>query len=174
MGQPLSFDDIINSVGITGDLRASRLKSLSPPPIATSINSEIAPRDFSDGVLPAYIQPLPTCMEEEDMMHLWKKGATVIPEVAFRNELLRSYIEFVHPYLPLLDVHDFLRIVDKGTGEDGRVSLLLFQAVMFAGVAFVDRSYLTAAGYPTRRSARKAFYLRTRVCMLCNYNFPQV
>ncbi|KFY94195.1 hypothetical protein V500_03385 [Pseudogymnoascus sp. VKM F-4518 (FW-2643)] len=162
LGQPLSFDDIVNSVGITGDLRASRITSLSPPPMATAIDSEIAPRDFSDGFLPAYIQPLPTCMASEDMMHLWKKGATVIPETAFRNELLRSYIEFVHPYMPLLDVHDFLRIVDKGTGEGGRVSLLLFQAVMFAGVAFVDRSFLTAAGYPTRRSARKAFYLKTR------------
>lgn len=140
--------------------------------MATAIDSEIAPRDFSDGFLPAYIQPLPTCMEAEDMMHLWKKGAAVIPEIAFRNELLRSYIEFVHPYMPLLDVHDFLRIVDKGTGENGKVSLLLFQAVMFAGVAFADRSYLTAAGYPTRRSARKAFYLKTRVCMLCNYHFP--
>ncbi|OBT63629.1 hypothetical protein VE03_07326 [Pseudogymnoascus sp. 23342-1-I1] len=162
LGQPLSFDDIINSVGITGDLRASRIESLSPPPMATIIDSEIAPRDLSHGFLPAYIQPLPTCMESEDMMHLWKKGATVIPETAFRNELLRSYIEFVHPYMPLLDVHEFLRIVDEGTGENGRVSLLLFQAVMFAGVAFADRSYLTAAGYPTRRSARKAFYLKTR------------
>ncbi|KAL5347528.1 hypothetical protein ACLOAV_007840 [Pseudogymnoascus australis] len=162
LGQPLNFDDIINSVGITGDLRASRIESPSPPPMATMIDSEIALRDLSDGFLPTYIQPLPTCMESEDMMHLWKKGATVIPDIAFRNELLRSYIEFVHPYMPLLDVHDFLRIVDEGTGENGRVSLLLFQAVMFAGVAFADRSYLTAAGYPTRRSARKAFYLRTR------------
>ncbi|KFX87522.1 hypothetical protein V490_08193 [Pseudogymnoascus sp. VKM F-3557] len=162
LGQPLSFDDIINSVGITGDLRASRIKSLSPPPMATAIDSEIAPRDFSDGFLPAYIQPLPTCMATEDIMHLWKKGATAIPEIDFRNELLRSYIEFVHPYMPLLDLHDFLRIVNKGTGENGRVSLLLFQAVMFAGVAFVDGSYLTAAGYPTRRSARRDFYLKTR------------
>lgn len=105
-------------------------------------------------------------MPAEDIMHLWKKGATIIPEFSFRNELISSYIEFVHPYMPLLDLHDFLRIVNKGTGEDGRVSLLLFQAVMFAGVAFVDRSYLTAAGYPTRRSARKDLYLKTRVCML--------
>ncbi|OBU00226.1 hypothetical protein VE01_01652 [Pseudogymnoascus verrucosus] len=161
LGQPLNFDDIVNSVGITGDLRASRIKSISPPPMATTIDCE-SPRDFSDGFLPAYIQPLPTCMAAEDMMHLWNKGATVIPEIAFRNELLWSYIEFVHPYMPLLDVHDFLQIVNKGTGENGRVSLLLFQAVMFAGVAFVDKSYLTAAGYPTRRAARKAFYLKTR------------
>ncbi|OBT72114.1 hypothetical protein VF21_09184 [Pseudogymnoascus sp. 05NY08] len=169
LGQPLSFDDIVSSVGITSDLRASRIKSISPPPIATAIDSEISPRDLSYGFLPAYIQPLPTCMAAEDMMHLWNKGATVIPEIAFRNELLWSYIEFVHPYMPLLDVHDFLQIVDEGTGENGRVSLLLFQAVMFAGVAFVDRSYLTAAGYPTRRSARKAFYLKTRALYDSDY-----
>ncbi|KFY14282.1 hypothetical protein V492_02721 [Pseudogymnoascus sp. VKM F-4246] len=162
LGQPLSFDDIINSVGITGDLRASRIESLSPPPMATAIDSEMAPQQLSTGFLPAYIRPLPACMAPEDTMHLWIKGAITIPGVAFRNELLRSYIEFVHPYMPLLDVHDFLEIVNKGTGENGRISLLLFQAVMFAGVAFVDRSYLTAAGYPTRRSARKAFYLKAR------------
>lgn len=104
-------------------------------------------------------------MTMEDIGHLWKKGALSVPESAFRNELLRSYIEFVHPYMPLVELHELLRIVDKGTGENGRVSLLLFQAVMFTGVAFVDMSYLTAAGYATRKSARKAFYLKARVCM---------
>jgi hypothetical protein len=65
--------------------------------------------------------------------------------------------------MPLIELHDFLRIVDRGNGENGKISLVLFQAVMFAGTAFVDMALLTAAGYPTRKSARKAFYQKARV-----------
>ena len=102
-------------------------------------------------------------MDIEDISHLWMKGALTIPDALFRNALLTAYIEFVHPYMPLIELHEFLRIIDKGTGEGGRISLLLFQAIMFTGVAFVDKSYLTAAGYSTRKAARKAFYLKSRV-----------
>jgi hypothetical protein len=102
-------------------------------------------------------------MAVEDIGHLWKKGALSIPETGFRNALLRAYIEFVHPYMPLIELHEFLNIIDKGTGENGKISLLLYQAVMFTGVAFVDMSYLTAAGFPSRKAARKAFYLKARV-----------
>lgn len=100
----------------------------------------------------------------EEVGYLWKKGALTIPDPPFRNALLSAYIEFVHPYMPLIELDEFLRIVSEGAGKVGRVSLLLFQAVMFTAVAFVDMSYLTAAGYSTRRAARKAFYLKTRVC----------
>ena len=101
-------------------------------------------------------------MAMEDVAHLSRKGALTIPTTEFRNELIRAYIEFVHPYMPLLDLQELLEIVNLGTGETGKISLLLFQAVLFAGVAFVDMEYLTKAGYPTRKSARKAFYLKAR------------
>lgn len=138
---------------------------LSTPPIAPDLCMP-APARGSPGLLPPYIKPLPSRMAMEDAAHLARKGALSIPETSFRNELIRSYVEYVHPYMPLIDLHDFLRAVDKGTGESGRVSLLLFQAVMFTGVAFVDMSYLTAAGYATRKAARKAFYVKARVCSL--------
>lgn len=105
-------------------------------------------------------------MTADDIQYLWKKGALAIPDIAFRNALLQAFIEYVYPYMPLLELHDFLRIVDRNDGESGKISLVLFQAVMFAGTAFVDKSYLTAAGYPTRKAARKAFYQRARVSRL--------
>lgn len=111
--------------------------------------------------LPAYVKPLPDGIAEDDMRYLWRKGALSIPEQSFRNGLLRSYFEFVHPYMPLIELHDFLRIIDKNGGET--VSLLLFQAVMFAGSAFVDMTYLYAAGFTSRKAARKTFYQRTKV-----------
>jgi hypothetical protein len=143
--------NLINVASMHGDL------------VSNQVRNPAAPTPKPEGPLPAYIKPLPQRMAADDITHLWKKGALAIPETAFRDELLRSYIEFVHPYMPLIELHDFLRIVDKGTGEDGRISLLLFQAVMFTGIAFVDMSWLTAAGFATRKAARKAFYLKARV-----------
>jgi hypothetical protein len=65
--------------------------------------------------------------------------------------------------MPLIEVHDVLHIIDEGTGKSGRISLLLFQAIMFAGTAFVEMEYLRMAGYTTRKSARKAFFQKARV-----------
>src|SRR5690349_17651292 len=121
MGQSIDFDDIFHSVGFTGDLRAARLQTSAPQTIIAPDSTAAAPQSQSNGILPAYIQPLPTHMEAEDMTHLWRKGATTIPDTAFRNALLQSFTEFVYPYLPMLELHDFLQIVDKGNGECGRV-----------------------------------------------------
>jgi len=107
-------------------------------------------------------------MTPEDTYYLFKKGALSIPDTSFRNALLRAYVEYVHPYMPLIELHDFLDIVNRGNGTmsdgtPGKVSLVLFQAVMFTGTAFVDKSWLEGAGYQTRKAARKAFYLKARV-----------
>jgi hypothetical protein len=116
-------------------------------------------------ILPAFIKPLPARIVPDDVEYLAKKGALTIPEVGLRNELLRTYLEYVHPYMPLLEVHDFLSIIERGSGATGKLSLLLFQAVMFAGTAFVGMSHLENAGYKTRKAARKVFFQKTRVRM---------
>jgi hypothetical protein len=68
--------------------------------------------------------------------------------------------------MPLIEVHELLQIINDGTGETGRISLLLFQAIMFAGTAFVDMEYLRVAGYSNRKAARKAFFQKARVSIL--------
>jgi hypothetical protein len=114
--------------------------------------------------LPSYLKPLPPRMTSVDIDYLFAKGALSLPSPRIRNALLRSYVEFVHPYMPLIEIHDTLRIIDEGTGEGGRISLLLFQAIMFAGTAFVDMEFLREAGYSSRKGARKAFFQKARVC----------
>ena len=114
--------------------------------------------------LPYYIKPLPPRIGQDEISYLDKKGALTVPDAGLRNELLRAYIEFVHPYMPLLELHDFLLIIESGNGSLGRISLILFQAVMFAGSAFVDMQHLRNAGYLTRKEARKDFFQKTRVC----------
>ena len=64
--------------------------------------------------------------------------------------------------MPLLDVHELIHTVDNNDSTSA-VSLLLFQAIMFAGVASVDMAYLQTAGYTNRRAARRDFFQKTRV-----------
>ena len=119
----------------------------------------------SRGFLPDFIRGLPQRLQSDDIDYLATKGALTVPDVELRNELLKSYIHYVHPYMPLLDLEEFLQTIARNDGIH-RMSLLLFQAVMFAGTAFVDMKHLRAAGYPNRKAARKVFFQRARVCMM--------
>ncbi|KAL4930506.1 transcription factor domain-containing protein [Aspergillus undulatus] len=111
---------------------------------------------------PHFLKPLPTRISAEDLEFLRFRGALAIPESGLRTELLRCYIKWVHSFLPVLNLQEFLRCVAENDPE-GDISLLLFQAVMFVATAFVDLKHLQAAGYTTRKSARNAFYTRLRL-----------
>lgn len=112
---------------------------------------------------PRFLKPLPDRIAPEDLEFLRFRGALSIPEKGLRNELLRSYIQWVHSFMPVLNLQEFLRCVAENDPQ-GNVSVLLFQAVMFVGTAFIDIKHLQDAGYSTRKSARNAFYTRLRVC----------
>ena len=120
--------------------------------------------------LPAYIKPLPARIGAHEVVYLSNKGALTIPPLPLRNALLRAFIEFVHPFMPLLDVPDLIDSVDRSDGTN-QVSLLLFQAIMFSGVAMVDAQLLRSAGYATRREARREFFQKTRVSSLPLYSW---
>jgi hypothetical protein len=64
--------------------------------------------------------------------------------------------------MPLLDLKDFLDPIEKDDGSSP-VSLLLFQAVMFAASAYIDMRFLHAQGFDNRKAARKLFFQRARV-----------
>lgn len=125
------------------------------------------------GFLPDYIRGLPARLQKEDIDYLAVKGALTIPDVTLRNELLKSYIHYVHTYMPLLDLEEFLQNIVQNDGIH-RISLLLFQAVMFAGVAFIDMKHLQAAGYQTRKVARKVFFQRARLLYDFDYEVDRI
>jgi hypothetical protein len=118
------------------------------------------------------VRPLPSKIAAEDIDYLFVKGALTLPGIALQNALLTAYVEYVHPYMPLMDLHEFLNIVNRRDGVNGQTSLFLYQAVMFSATAFVDMKYLREAGYPTRKAARKAFFLKTRVSPLSEPPLP--
>lgn len=118
-------------------------------------------RDALSEALPAFIRDASAQFDADDIHFLQKKGAFIIPAPELRNELLRCYVHFVHPYLPVVDLDELLSAIERNQ-PDLTVSLLLFQAVIFASCAFVDMGHLRNNGYDDRRAARRAFFLRVR------------
>ena len=115
-------------------------------------------------LLPDFIEPMPSHLSPEDIDYLHKKRCFDIPAAKFRDAILRCYAEFFHPVMPLLDLSRFLDAVTAvPSNSSNRVSLLLFQAVMFAGSAHVDIKPLRMLGFLTRKAARRALYMKTKV-----------
>ncbi|KAI9826815.1 MAG: hypothetical protein M1832_005753 [Thelocarpon impressellum] len=123
--------------------------------------------------LPTYVRPLPARVAPEDEEYLWKKGALAVPAIQLRNELLQAYLDYVHPYMPLLDWQQFVRAVE-GNGAEGQTSLLLLQAVMFAGSPYVDMRSLRSAGFTTRKAARKALFQKAKLLYDVDYEIDRI
>ena len=98
---------------------------------------------------------------EDDMALLQRRGAFGIPERAFMLELLTSYCDWVHPQLPFLNLRPFLNAIVGGNGQ--KVSLLLFQAVMFAGTAHLDDEVLRLHGCTSRDETQDRMFNRVKV-----------
>ena len=165
----MSTDSVLDQTQghrLTKDERVGRMSSISQPsPTLTSPMSvaSMPPTRLTTPIrLPRYVRPLPARIMAEDIEYLASKGALAVPETQLRNELLRAYVQYVHPFMPLLDLKEFLWPLEKNDGS-AHVSLLLFQAVMFAATAFVDMRFLNTQGFDNRKSARKLFFQRARV-----------
>ncbi|KAL2837828.1 fungal-specific transcription factor domain-containing protein [Aspergillus pseudodeflectus] len=114
--------------------------------------------------LPSYIKRPSTMLDIIDLQYLQGTDALNVPTGILRDELLKSYIRFVHPHMPIVDLANFVQAV-KGSESicaSDQLSLLLFQAVMFAGSLFIDLKYLLAAGYCSRKVARDHFFHRAQ------------
>ncbi|EPS40651.1 hypothetical protein H072_5429 [Dactylellina haptotyla CBS 200.50] len=160
----------------------NRMISQQPSPSTTTSSTSrpirIPSYEILTKDLPSYIKPTPTRIAPDDVDYLVRKGATSIPLEPFRQELVDCYFSYVHPFMPLIEEADWRKTTTRSwegfnptRHKDDRISLLLFQAVLFAGSAFVKMESLRAAGYTSRKSARKAFFQRTR--MLYDFDWEQ-
>ncbi|KAH6892084.1 fungal-specific transcription factor domain-containing protein [Thelonectria olida] len=148
--QRVGWSNLMTTASVFDNLRSTQfLSSLDEPE--------------SPSKLPSFLRPLPTKIAAEDIKYLHVKGALSVPALPLQNALLQAYVEFVHPYMPLMDLGSFLGIISGRDGRNGQISLFLYQAVMFAGSAFVDMKYLREGGYTTRKAARKSFFQKTRL-----------
>ena len=109
-----------------------------------------------NNILPPYLRQPSSQLAKDDLDFLVLKGAFDIPETAFAREIFKAYIRHIHPHIPFLDLDLFADAIFEDSCDRRReeISLLLFQAVMFAGAIFVDCS--TVAPKLTAELAEKA------------------
>jgi hypothetical protein len=173
---PTASSRTISSIQLQAPLASAPPSTCSSPSHHPGASLPILPRIFTD---------LPRHLDLPDLSYLQSRDALALPSEAMQVELLRAYIEFVHGSMPILDLEEFLSIVkygyggldeQKGKGTDRenenrtQISLLLFQAVMFAGIGYVSMRVLRDTGYINRESAKRIFFNRVRVSLVqCTY-----
>ncbi len=152
----------------SGRERTSRKLNPRPgfPRRQTSVGNESLGTDagppYEPVDLPAGIRGPPQDFDPQDYKSLVARRALRVPDAVLRDELLLAFVLYVHPYCPVLNLQDLLDAVYFQT-DSNHCSLLLFQAVMFAGSAFVDLRLLQNIGFASRRSARKALFDKVKV-----------
>lgn len=99
----------------------------------------------------------------EDAEYLKQKGALSIPDAPLRDELVQCFAQWVYPWTPMLDLHQFIHTVGREDGTKTPLSLLLVQAVMFAGAGFADLDLLKRAGFESHKDAKRTFFNRAKV-----------
>lgn len=124
-------------------------------------------------ILPANIRPIPARIATDDLEFLHKKGAFTIPDTNLRNQLLHAYVQFVHPFLPIIDLEDFLTSIERNQPTN-TISLFLFQAVMFAGAAHVDVKDPASHGYRTQKDMQRALFKKLRLLYDFDYEDDRI
>jgi hypothetical protein len=114
--------------------------------------------------LPPIIAKLSPNLKLLEANYLSMHDGLTVPFKGLQMELLQSSLDFIHPHLPFLNLRKFLDILgyrrcELGHGQndtrdsDSQISILLFQAIMFAGCTTIELRYLIEAGYTSRTEA---------------------
>ncbi|KAJ5465318.1 uncharacterized protein N7458_001004, partial [Penicillium daleae] len=111
--------------------------------------------------LPGFVRKPSSRLQVEDVDYLALTGALTVPDTELRKELLKAYVHYVHPSMPILDISVLIQSIVLENGMRP-LSLLLFQAMMFAAMAYIDFEHLGVAGYANRKLARETFFMRVR------------
>ena len=115
--------------------------------------------------LPSYVRPSRPDIRQDDLELLARRGALSLPVGELRDQLVRSFVLYVYPFMPVVDLEDFIGAID-GNEASPKISLIVFQAVLFSATAFVDLPLLQEAGYENRRAARADYYQKVKVSWL--------
>ncbi|KAK6380136.1 hypothetical protein LTS17_005325 [Exophiala oligosperma] len=120
--------------------------------------------------LPDYIKPVPQSLGADDIEYLQKKGAFTLPEVALRDECLRCFALYVQPLYPVVDFVQIWSVTHAPSSANrGKLSLLLMQAILFAGAMWADVKLVRGAGFLSRKALRQSLHERIRVLYDADY-----
>ncbi|KAJ6005224.1 Transcription factor, partial [Penicillium sp. IBT 35674x] len=101
------------------------------------------------------------CLPSEDINYLSIKGSLNIPSHHTTRELVEDYFKRIHPMLPVLDEAQFWRAFRGDPAE--KISLFVFQALIFAISPFMSLNTLHECGFVDKRDARKQLYNRAKL-----------
>jgi hypothetical protein len=90
--------------------------------------------------------------------YLQEEGAFTFPCQTDAVSIFEAYVEWFHPCFPVLDRAETAHLL-----ATGKLSPLLYQAIMFVGSTYCDESSVLRIGYHDRGEARAQLYERARL-----------
>lgn len=137
-----------------------QLPESCPPPTDTAQQNA---SDIYCESLPSYIEPPSPHTSGSTHSFLNSKGAFKVPVPGVRDLLWKAYVQYVHPSMPLLDLHQFASSVADPGAQTERISLLLYQAVMLTGFFYVDMRHPLLASIPSRKAILDRMFENVKV-----------
>ncbi|KAJ5769741.1 Transcription factor [Penicillium nucicola] len=101
-------------------------------------------------------------LSSSETMILDRQGCLSLPDPKATDEFVKHYFKRIHPLVPVLDEAEFWRsYLDPSTGR--KLSLFVFQAMLFASCPLVGSGILRRCGFNNRRDAREELYNRAKL-----------
>ncbi|KAF4765597.1 hypothetical protein HAV15_003587 [Penicillium sp. str.  len=100
-----------------------------------------------------------------DLNFLELQGCLRVPTRDLLYELVQQYFLHVHPILPLMNEGDFWDVYFHSADDPPTkpISLLVFQAMLFASCNFLSASTVHSLGFPSIRVMRAAYYRHAKL-----------
>ncbi|KAJ5355956.1 hypothetical protein N7517_010565 [Penicillium concentricum] len=100
-----------------------------------------------------------------DLNFLELQGCLRVPTGDLLYELVQQYFLHVHPILPLVNEGDFWDLYFHCADDAPKkpISLLVFQAILFASCNFISSSTVHALGFPSVRVMRASYYRHAKL-----------
>ncbi|KAM0335495.1 hypothetical protein ACHAQA_000543 [Verticillium albo-atrum] len=154
----------------TTSFSSTNLFTTAPTPQWTSTDEHQQNSSLASDITYSYypflaIGNLPN-IPPQDVNFLELQGCLRIPTRSVLDEFVQQYFLHVHPLLPMLNEGDFWDMYCNNNSmgsQPDRMSLLVFQAMLFATANFVSRQSIKALGFTTIRAARASFYRRAKL-----------
>lgn len=101
----------------------------------------------------------------EKVAFLRSMGCLEIPKPALLEDFVCQYFRHLHPSVPVIDEAAFWRLYRQECEDSSafRISLPLFQALLFASSPYISASTAQDCGFDDTRAAWKTLYQRAKV-----------
>ncbi|KAL4789285.1 hypothetical protein BDV19DRAFT_397190 [Aspergillus venezuelensis] len=106
-------------------------------------------------------------LDKEDVAYMRSKGCFSVPDQRVLDDFINQYFLHIHPETPVLDEAGFWRLYkgdeSRSTNPGEKMSLFVFQALLFRAVSYVSQETILRCGYADKETARAAFYKRAKL-----------